>query len=67
MTNTGTNIDPVLPSGTGPEALSCLTIRVDTELNGLGNLEGFLDVLSNTGDGKFILGILQNVGIQKET
>ena len=37
------------------------------ELDGLGNLEDLLDVLSNTGDGKFILGILRNVGIQKET
>ena len=57
---TGSNTDPVLPSGTGPEALRALTIGVDTELDGLGNLEGFLDVFSNTGDGKFILGILPN-------
>ena len=58
--------DPVLAGRTGPEALCSLAIRVDTELDGLGNLEGFLDVLSNTGDGEFILGILANVGIRKE-
>ena len=37
------------------------------ELDGLGNLEDLLDVLSNTGDGKFILGILRKIWVRKET
>ena len=63
---TGSNTDPVLPGGTGPEALRGLTLGVDTELDGLGNLEDFLEMLSDSGDGKSILGILQNWGIRKE-
>ena len=54
----GSNTDPVLPGGAGPETLLLLTVRVDTELDGLGNLENFLEMLSDSGDGKSILGIL---------